>query len=500
MSQETKKPTRFPTNKSETARPKTGSLANNKEPLISNADEQVALADTLLKMEPKQLSELIISVEAAKKLTSNIKGAPAPDTKKKRGSRLSAVVIGAAIATVATLVPLGLTHYLSRPDEAFKKTVQPFEKSAMIDTATTAERISEKTERLCMIPGDLENVETLVAFCASQSTTACSRENAMKVIKSMDARAVPILLNILETTDKKELALVAAEALERIRPLDAMEKLARIIIDPQAKHREIAAAAFMGIAKNANVLKPERADTFIPLLKRDSEGKIIVPPEAYIGAIIGIGKTTHPDRIDVLKAIIEFDYCKDCNYPETWKLDPYDEGVAVHPAVVALVEEVLRKAKLLVETWKLNASKTETITTHPAFIAFIKSKEVKTTTQLLAEYTKKGNNPSLRRDSVWALGKMGNPTAVKVLLPLLDDKDKGIRLAAVNALRDTGIDETVPELIKVAKKETDEEIRSAAQDALEMISGMPLEELDVATGKKKMQAMPLLRQQYGQKR
>jgi HEAT repeat protein len=464
------------------------------EPQISKPDDEAEIvsAETLLRLEPEKLRELLVSVEEARKMTSYKEKSSATDIipakegkiyKKKTAGRFTKAVIGAVSAAVIALGSVGLVWHLGRDGEASEKKAA---KRMVTNTVDIAISLEDKARRACLIPGNLKNVEMLVEFCANPSTTPCSKENTMRVIEKMGGKTVSELLNILETTDSRKKALIAAEALGRICPVDALEKLAKIIINPEAKYREEAAAAFTGIVDGAKLLKPERIDTFgLLVASRDDKGKITVSREAYIAAVIGIGKTTHPNRIDALEAIIKVDYCKDCNYPQAWKLDPYGEGMGVHPAVVALVGDVQRRAQMLMETWKINTSKRSAVMKHPAVITFLESKNVKRTLELLAEYTKKGNNPNLRKDAIWGLGELGIPQTTKVLLPLLNDKNREIRLAAVTALANTSTENAIPGLTRVAKKETDEEICNIAKIGLERITGVSFDELEMHTNKKK---------------
>ncbi len=104
----------------------------------------------------------------------------------------------------------------------------------------------------------------------------------------------------------------------------------------------------------------------------------------------------------------------------------------------------------------------------PAHIAMSKptAKTVPTLRPFLAD-----DSRVTRVVAVWGLRHVGTPEAAKELLPAMKDKDRLVRLHAVRALGRIGKDvDGVIEAVRAALKDRTKDVRTAAKDALKMLT------------------------------
>jgi len=316
-------------------------------------------------------------------------------------------------------------------------------------------------------PIDADNVKGLVEFLSYGAIfSELSKEQAEYMIingsskngklpgPEREKHVVSELMEILKTADSPGHARVAGRMLAEMHPTGKLDDLVRLINKEDFEWEREAGVALLGIVeyhrRKGDNLRYDRMPFFVSLIKKDKDSSIMVSMETYAAAVIGIG-LTKGNRIGKLKEIIEEDYCDTCGFQERYKVGT-DTWRNVHPALIGLVAAGARGEKGV--------------------------------DLLLVEYLKSGNS-DLRGDAAWALGEFSNdPTEIfrplivngadvqEALSAGLADDDPDVREECARSLGKLMLAGSVPELIKAAEGDPDEDVRAAAGNSVKLITGM----------------------------
>ncbi|HBB33627.1 MAG TPA: PBS lyase [Cyanobacteria bacterium UBA8803] len=331
--------------------------------------------------------------------------------------------------------------------------------------ALLLERCSDPDERVRRAAIELlpylENIPMLpLVAWALEDETPKVRASAVRVLRQMEsAIAFPYLLDALNDSDAW-VRYYAARAIGWHGYPEAVERLEELIFSDPVYYVRAAAIEALGRVGGAQAVS-----ILAPLIETPDSNSDLVRT-----TLIALGQIGHPNSLPPLFSALQ------SSDPEQriWAIQALEQrgGIGVEGALQTIAatdikEEVVQaaiKALAHLATPEAIANLLE-LTAHPtrnaaaiAALAHLGTAHLEAIAHGLTH-----TNAGVRRAVVEVLARIKHPEASAFLLRALEDADKLVRLAAVNALENLGNWDAKQKLIVVANSDPDPAVRRAAQ-------------------------------------